>query len=196
MKNKGEDKMKAELKQVKKMMELKNEGKFEEYLSRPVVSGYKAEITDKKVEVSADYTGFVYKYKRTIIDKEDFKEVLKQLRKLGKYNETKLKGINKVGRYIEDNYYDYLKEVVEYNAEFERLRNDWEGYEVHEGFSDDEFLHEYLLPLGWKLDKKLYRNTKLSRLEDKYSELKGYVRTLDSELSGESHYHTVSLTVG
>ena len=55
--------MKAELKQVKKMMELKNEGKFKEYLSRPVVSGYKAEITDKKVEVSADYTGFVYKYK-------------------------------------------------------------------------------------------------------------------------------------
>ena len=117
--------MKAELQTIKKMMELKNEDKFKEYLSRPVVSGYKAEITDKKVEVSADYTGFVYKYKRTIIEKEDFKEVLKQLRKLGKYNETKLKGINKVGRYIEDNYYDYLKEVVEYNAEFERLRNDW-----------------------------------------------------------------------
>ena len=83
--------MKAELQTIKKMMELKNEGKFKEYLSRPVVSGYKAEITDKKVEVSADYTGFVYKYKRTIIEKEDFKEVLKQLRKLGKYNETNLR---------------------------------------------------------------------------------------------------------
>ena len=112
--------MKAELKQVKKMMELKNEGKFEEYLSRPVVSGYKAEITDKKVEVSADYTGFVYMYKREIIEKDEFKEELKKLRKLGKYNETKLKGINKVGKYIEDNYYEYLKEVEDYNAGFEK----------------------------------------------------------------------------
>lgn len=188
--------MKAELQTIKKMMELKNEGKFEEYLSRPVVSGYKAEITDKKVEVSADYTGFVYMYKREIIEKDEFKEELKKLRKLGKYNETKLKGINKVGKYIEDNYYEYLKEVEDYNAGFESLRKQWEGYEVHEGFSDDEFLNEYLLPLGWKLDKKLYRNTKLSMFESKYSELKDYVRTLDSELSGESHYHTVSLTVG
>ena len=179
-----------ELIKISKLITIKNENKFKEYLNRPVESGFKAEITDKTVKVSADYTGFVYKHRREVIEKEQIMQAIKQLRRLAKANETKLKGINKLTKFINSNYCDYLNEVEDYNMKFDILKQSWSGYKVHEGYSDDEFLHNYLIPLRWELDKMTYRNTNLGMFESKYSRLKELIWTLDSELKNETNYHT------
>ena len=49
-------------------------------------------------------------------------QAIKQLRRLAKANETKLKGINKLSKFINSNYCDYLNEVENYNMKFDILK--------------------------------------------------------------------------
>lgn len=181
--------------EISKLIAITNEDRFKEYLNRPVVSGFYTNITDKAIETGFDSTRFVHRYKKEIIKKEEFLQAVKQLRSLGKFNKTKLKGINKLTKFADDNYYDYLKEVTEYNIKFENLKQGWSNYEIHVGYRDDEFFNNYLQPLNFVLNKMVYRNTSLSRFEIKYHELQQAIKELDGQLSGESSYHTTSMIV-
>ena len=87
--------------EISKLITVKDEDRFKEYLNRPVVSGFYTNITDKTIETGSDSTRFVHRHKKEIIKKEEFLQAIKQLRSLGKFNKTKLRGIKALSKLMQ-----------------------------------------------------------------------------------------------
>lgn len=160
---------------------------YKHYLERPVLSGFKAEMNDTKINVESDGTTFVNREIDLPLELSGIEDKATQVRRLAKKKHCKLVGINKSIAQAEENYERYYLDVVEAMKLFNQLCNGWYGYEVHDGYSEDIYYNQYLQELEFKLQKMHYMNTLLMRY-------KAFAWTLDNaikELSDDTRHCTM-----
>lgn len=160
---------------------------YKHYLERPVLPGFKVELTATKICVESDGTTFTNREMDLPIELADFQDKASRVRKLAKNKHCKLVGINKSIAKAEANYEQYYLDVVEAMETFTQLCNGWYGYEIHDGYSEDTYYNNYLQELEFKLQKMHHLNTLLMRY-------KAFAWTLDNaikELSDDTRHCTM-----
>lgn len=159
---------------------------YKHYLERPVLPGFKVELTATKICVESDGTTFTNREMDLPIELADFQDKASRVRKLAKNKHCKLVGINKSIAKAEANYEQYYLDVVEAMETFTQLCNGWYGYEIHDGYSEDTYYNNYLQELEFKLQKMHHLNTLLMRY-------KAFMWALDNtikKLNDDNHHYT------
>lgn len=136
---------------------------YKEYLDRPVIAGFKADITETHILVECEGITFVNCSMDLPIDLSTIEDKVSLVRKLARERGCKLVGINKALKAARDNYETYYGEIVKAMDTFRQLCAGWTGYVLHKGFDEDPYYNDYLQPLRFKLERMHWMNTLIMR---------------------------------
>lgn len=142
-------------------------------------------LKDNRLEISCEEacTSFSHRNRQSLHSQKEFLALAKEIRKVAKEKQVRLKGLNKLTGKVKDDelYSQYEKEVLDYNSKFDQLSHKWSTWNLHKGFSADIYYKNKLEPLEFALQKYRYRNTKISQFNDMYYRLSQVLNILKSQ---------------
>lgn len=163
---------------------------YKEYLNRPVVSGFNADMGSTHILIECDGTVFVNRSMDLPIDLSAIEDKASQVREAARVQGCKLSGLTKSMKEARGSYEEYYGEVVKAMDAFRQLCDGWVGYKIHEGYGDDTYYTDYLEPLEFKLQRMHFMNTLLMKYLN-------FSRALDECLASlnDSSQHYTKMTI-
>lgn len=147
-------------------------------------------ISDTLIDVSSDSTNFIYYEIKELYTIEYLNEYLKNIRKTAKENNIKLKGINKVSKWIKENHNDYIQEKEKEVALFNELKEFWKDKKIKVGYSNDLEYKEYQKKY-FELQNMRKRKTTLGKINEFVSRYRFFNETNLQQ----NNYSVVSIVI-
>ena len=147
-------------------------------------------ISDTLIDVSSDSTNFIYYEIKELYTIEYLNEYLKNIRKAAKENSIKLKGINKVSKWIKENHNDYIQEKEKEVALFNELKEFWKDKKIKVGYSNDLEYKEYQKKY-FELQNMRKRKTTLGKINEFVSRYRFFNETNLQQ----NNYSVVSIVI-
>lgn len=146
-------------------------------------------INDYKINIRSGSSILVGVSQVKKISKEDMMEKAKQVAKLAKEHDVKLRGRNKLYKKIREDYGRYETAVLEYQRVYNELKEKCENKTFYLGYSADYYYNQEILKNGqFKLQRMLYGTEPISQFHNK-------AKKLDSLLNRTDWGHMITLWV-
>lgn len=128
-------------------------------------------------------TTFSTKVRKNYIDQMEFINLIKELKREARKNGTKLKGINKLLEYINENYSHYNTEFTKYDEMFDVLAILWEQNvnNIKTGYRDNVIHHEIISKYEGDIERMLYGNCVITIFEERYNRLRKILNEIKEE---------------
>ena len=154
-----------------------------EYLAKPVLPNMKYEITDSKIYIANDNTGFINVSNIEKFRQEDILDKYKELLSICKQYGVKISYTNKYKSYLLDIWPRYVKDVEDYKKFYAELKKKAERVQkrgIHYGCSDDLVLKD-MIEFSYNLNSYRYRVSSISQVTEIYNTIVNHIRNINME---------------
>lgn len=137
-------------------------------------------INKNEIKVSTSNTSFVNLTRKDYIHRAEFEELIKEVRREARGIGAKLKGINKLSEFINENYHKYFVRFNDYDETFDVLVLLWEQnvHNIKVGYSDNAIYNKVLKKYEFGIQRYFDQDSILNQYHSYFYKLQNILEQL------------------